>query len=169
MYDEGLDVARKMWTGRAYQHDGTHYHVHLEQTAPEPHRIPVWVDSSANNPHVIRRAAGCDGIFPNPGDHRLVPDEVAGIVAAVHGTGLTAGRPFDVAVAGNASPAWEEPVNVDLAVLAQAGMTWWMESLIHFDPLDCRSKLSTPAPPAERVPIFVGFEVAVPHLSPAWW
>jgi len=22
---------------------------------------------------------------------------------------------------------------------------------------------------AERVPIFVGFEVAVPHLMPAWW
>ena len=25
---------------------------------------------------------------------------------------------------------------MDLGALARAGMTWWMESLIHFDPLD---------------------------------
>jgi alkanesulfonate monooxygenase SsuD/methylene tetrahydromethanopterin reductase-like flavin-dependent oxidoreductase (luciferase family) len=149
-YDEGLDVVRTMWTGRAYEHGGPHYYIRLEATAPEPHRIPIWVGSSTNNPRVVERAARYDGIFPNPQDHRVVPDELAGIVAAVRRTGLAEGRPFDVAVAGNASHAWEEPVEVDLDGLARAGMTWWMESLIHFDPLDLSLKIVDAGPPRQR-------------------
>jgi alkanesulfonate monooxygenase SsuD/methylene tetrahydromethanopterin reductase-like flavin-dependent oxidoreductase (luciferase family) len=147
-YDEALDVVQTMWTGQAYQHDGPQYHIALEQTVPEPHRIPIWVASSTNHPHVIDRAARRDGIFPNPQDHRLTPHELAGIVAAVHDTGHTAGRPFDVAVAGNASQAWDEPTTVDLNGFAQAGMTWWMESLIHFDPLDLSLTIVDAGPPA---------------------
>jgi hypothetical protein len=48
---------------------------------------------------------------------------------------LPPARPFDIAVRGNASPAWQEDIEVDLAGLAEAGMTWWLESLIHLDPL----------------------------------
>ena len=61
--------------------------------------------------------------------------------------GLPEGRAFDVAVAGNASPAWQEPVTADLAGLAQAGMTWWMESLIHFDPLELSLEIVDAGPP----------------------
>jgi alkanesulfonate monooxygenase SsuD/methylene tetrahydromethanopterin reductase-like flavin-dependent oxidoreductase (luciferase family) len=143
MFDEGLDIVRGMWAGQAYQHDGPQYDVTLEATAPEPHRIPVWVASSTNNPKVVRRAAGCDGIFPNPDDHTLSPGEVADIVAAVG----VVDRPFDVAVAGNASPAWNEPNDIDLAALVDAGMTWWMESLIHFDPLELSLEIVDAGPP----------------------
>ena len=50
-------------------------------------------------------------------------------------------------MAGNASPAWPEPVTVDLGALAGAGMTWWMESLIHLDPLELSLEIVDAGPP----------------------
>jgi hypothetical protein len=102
------------------------------------------VASSTGHPRVLRRAARCDGIFPNPGDHRPGPEEISGTLHAVR----PQARPFDVAVAGNAAPGWEEPHDVDLAGLAAAGVTWWMESLIHFDPLELTMKVVDAGPPA---------------------
>lgn len=146
--DEGLEIVRAMWTGRAGQHGGEHYRVELDATAPEPHRIPIWVGcSTLDKPAVVRRAAGADGVFPNPADHRITPGELAGVVAAVRRTGLVGGRPFEVAAAGNASPAWDEPPSVDLPGLVGAGLTWWMESLIHFDPLDLSLRIVDAGPP----------------------
>jgi alkanesulfonate monooxygenase SsuD/methylene tetrahydromethanopterin reductase-like flavin-dependent oxidoreductase (luciferase family) len=147
MYDEGLEVARRVWSGRPFRHDGQHYHVTLDEGVPDPHPIPVWVASITNHPRVIRRAAACDGIFPIRDNRTPAPDEVAGLLTALRRAGLPEGRAFDVAVAGNASPAWQEPVTVDLAGLAQAGVTWWMESLIHFDPLELSLEIVDAGPP----------------------
>jgi len=147
MYDEGLEVARKVWSGRAFRHDGQHYHVTLGEGVPDPHPIPVWVASLTSHPRVIRRAAACDGIFPIRENRILAPGDVAGLLTALHRAGLPEGRAFDVAVAGNASPAWQEPVTADLAGLAQAGMTWWMESLIHSDPLELSLEIVDAGPP----------------------
>jgi alkanesulfonate monooxygenase SsuD/methylene tetrahydromethanopterin reductase-like flavin-dependent oxidoreductase (luciferase family) len=143
MRSEGLEVMRAMWTGRAVQ-PGEHYPVTLAATETEPHRIPVWMASSTGNPRVISRAADCDGIFPNPDDHELTPDEVAGIRRELR---LPQNGPFDIAVRGNASPAWEEDKDVDLVGLAEAGMTWWLESLIHFDSLDLSMTVVDAGPP----------------------
>ena len=147
MLTEGLDIMRAMWAGNPIAHDGAHYRVHLSAAEPEPHPIPVWTASSTHHPTVIRRAAGCDGIFPNPADHMLAPDEVAAVLRSLHDAGLPTNRPFDVAVGGNASQAWNEPIRADLAGLAQAGMTWWMESLIHLDPLDLSMEVVDAGPP----------------------
>ncbi len=147
MLAEGLKVMRAMWTGEAIQHAGPHYRVRLPATEAEPHRIPVWMASSTNHPRVLARAVGCDGIFPNPEDHELTPDEIADLRRALDRAGLPNDRPFDVAVRGNASPAWQEDKNVDLRGLAQAGMTWWLESLIHFDPLELSLAVVDAGPP----------------------
>jgi hypothetical protein len=103
-----------------------------------------WARWSHRYPRVISRAASCDGIFPNPEDHELTPDEVAGIRRELR---LPQNGPFDIAVRGNASPAWEEDKDVDLVGLAEAGMTWWLESLIHFDPLDLSMAVVDAGPP----------------------
>lgn len=132
MLTEGLDLIRAMWAGRAISHSGKHYQVDVPATEPEPHRIPIWMASSINNPRVLERAATCDGIFPNPADQELV----AGL-----------GKHQDIIVGGNASPAWEEEIAVDLPALAAAGMTWWLESLIHFDPLELSMKIVDAGPP----------------------
>ncbi len=147
MYDEGLEVVRGVWSGRPFHHDGQHYHVTLGEGVPDPHPIPVWVASTASHPRVIRRAAACDGIFPIRGNRSPAPDDVAGLLTALRRAGFPEGRAFDIAVAGNASPAWQEPVTADLAGLTQAGMTWWMESLIHFDPLELSLEVVDAGPP----------------------
>ncbi|HZX39839.1 MAG TPA: hypothetical protein VFF37_16195 [Streptomyces sp.] len=100
--------------------------------------------SSTNIPRVISRAADCDGIFPNPDDHE---EEIAGIREELHRAGLPTDRSFDIAVRGNASPARQEDKNVDPKELAAAGMTWWLESLIHFDPLELSMEVVDAGPP----------------------
>jgi alkanesulfonate monooxygenase SsuD/methylene tetrahydromethanopterin reductase-like flavin-dependent oxidoreductase (luciferase family) len=147
MLAEGLDVMRALWTGDAVDHTGPHYRVHAPAGEPERHPIPVWMAASTGHPRVLARAVGCDGIFPNPADRELAPDEVADLRHALDRAGLPAGKPFDVVVRGNASPAWEEDKKVDLAGLAQAGMTWWLESLIHFDPLELSLAVVDAGPP----------------------
>ncbi len=146
MLDEGLDVVRSMWSGGAVQHHGRHYDVDLEAAPPEPHPIPVWVASSTAAPGVLRRALRADGIFPNP-EHELAPEEVAALLVALRDAGLREGRPFDIAVRGNASPAWGDATAIDIPGLAQAGMTWWMETLIHFDPLELSLEVVDAGPP----------------------
>ncbi|MFF3328630.1 LLM class flavin-dependent oxidoreductase [Streptomyces sp. NPDC002888] len=147
MLTEGLEVMRAMWAGRVVRHAGPHYQVNLAAAEPDPYPIPVWMASSTGSPRVISRAVGCDGIFPNPGDHELRPEEIAGLREELHRAGLPAGRPFDIAVRGNASPVWEEGKDVDLTALGEAGMTWWLESLIHFDPLELSMAVVDAGPP----------------------
>ncbi|WP_232664998.1 LLM class flavin-dependent oxidoreductase [Pseudonocardia sp. TRM90224] len=146
LLDEGIGLVKAMWSGAPGRHRGR-YDVELAAAPPEPHPIPIWCGSSVPSASGARRAAGCDGIFPNPEDHVLTPDEVATAVAAVHAAGRPAGSPLDVAVRGNASPAWNEPIDVDLAGLVEAGMTWWLESLIHFDPLELSLAVVDAGPP----------------------
>jgi alkanesulfonate monooxygenase SsuD/methylene tetrahydromethanopterin reductase-like flavin-dependent oxidoreductase (luciferase family) len=143
LLDEGLAVAEAMWAGRAYRSA----RIDIAETEPNPYPIPVWLASTTGRPQVLRRAARHDGIFPNPESHTPRPEEVADLVAAVRAAGPPADRPFDVAVPGNASQAWPEQPRIDLAGLAEAGMTWWMESLIHFDPLDLSLRIVDAGPP----------------------
>ena len=147
MVGEGIDIVRAVWGGNPYDHAGAHYEVHLDAGTPVPHPIPVWVACSTPRPGVLARAAENDGIF-TIGDHTLRPDEVAAIAASMPRTGA-AGRPFDVVVSGNASQAWERPNpdGVDLDALAGAGATWWLESLIHVDPLELSLEVVDAGPP----------------------
>jgi alkanesulfonate monooxygenase SsuD/methylene tetrahydromethanopterin reductase-like flavin-dependent oxidoreductase (luciferase family) len=136
MLAEGLDVMRAMWSGERFRHHGGHYDVELEPAEPEPHRIPVWTGASVATAAVLARAAATDGIYFNP-EGQVTPAAVEALVAGLRHAGLD-DRPFDIAVRGNASSAWPdpEPKDVDLAGLAAAGATWWMEGLIFFDPLE---------------------------------
>jgi alkanesulfonate monooxygenase SsuD/methylene tetrahydromethanopterin reductase-like flavin-dependent oxidoreductase (luciferase family) len=148
MLDEALDIMRAMWAGTAHAPAGGRYRVDLPASGAEPHPIPVWMASSTRHPRVVDRAIRCDGIFPIS-DHTLRPDELAQIVEALRHAGLPPDQPYDVAVSGNASPAWEtpNPDGVDLTGMVEAGVTWWMESLIHFDPLDLSMQVVDAGPP----------------------
>ncbi|HEY6280067.1 MAG TPA: LLM class flavin-dependent oxidoreductase [Streptosporangiaceae bacterium] len=147
MYDEGLAVMRAVWSGQAFRHDGQHYQVALAEGTAEPHHIPVWVGSSTGHPRVIRRAVSCDGIFPDTHGNAPAPDDISSLRAVLQRAGLPEGQAFDIVAAGNASPAWRETFQVDLAGLARAGMTWWLESLIHFDPLELSLEIVDAGPP----------------------
>jgi alkanesulfonate monooxygenase SsuD/methylene tetrahydromethanopterin reductase-like flavin-dependent oxidoreductase (luciferase family) len=138
--DEALDVIGAVWSGRAHRHDGR-YRVDLPAGPPEPHRIPVWVAGTLPGFRSAHRAARHDGaVLLGPG---LTPDPAA-LAAAV---AALPGPPFDVAVAGNASPAWADAPGADLAGLADAGATWWLESLVHFDPAELSLRVVDAGPP----------------------
>ncbi len=146
-YDEGLAIARAVWSGLPLRHNGEHYQVTLDAGTPDPHPIPVWAASSTGHARVIRRAASCDGIIPDLAGRTPAVADITGITAALRRAGLPPGQPFDIAVPGNASHAWPEPHPVYLAGLARAGMTWWLESLIHFDPLEMSLAVVDAGPP----------------------
>lgn len=146
LLEEALDVVRAMWSGQPYAHHGL-YDVDLAAAEPEPYRPPIWMASSTGAPGVLARAATCDGIYHNPPDHDLTPEEVADLVRGLRQAGVADDRRFDVVVRGNASPAWPEPKSVDMAGLAEAGATWWMEALIYFDPLEMSLDVVDASPP----------------------
>lgn len=148
MLDDALDIMRAMWAGSAHAPGGENYRVDIPSAAAEPYPIPVWMASSTRHRRVIERAARCDGIFPIS-DHTLRPEELASIVEALRHVGVAPEDPYDVAVSGNASPAWERPNpdGADLGAIAEAGATWWMESLMHFDPLDLSLQVVDAGPP----------------------
>jgi alkanesulfonate monooxygenase SsuD/methylene tetrahydromethanopterin reductase-like flavin-dependent oxidoreductase (luciferase family) len=148
-YDEALDLMAAVWSGLPGRHEGRTYSVDLPAAKPPAHRIPVWIGSSGDSSKVVARAARHDGIFPNRGQDSLTPDEVRRLVGRLRNAGLPPDRPFDIAVSGDASPAWGDPVTVDLPALARAGATWWMESLIHIDPLELSLKVVDAGPPRD--------------------
>ena len=147
MTDEALRIVDAVWSGAATRHEGRHYHVDLPEGVAEPHRIPVWVAGRLPEVRSAYRAASRDGVILIGPDQEPKPEQIACAVTALRANGLAADRPFDIAVAGNASHAWEEPKHVDLAGLAEAGASWWMESLIHYDPLDLSLAVVDAGPP----------------------
>ena len=149
MLESGLDIVRAMWSGSSYRHHGSCYDVEIDASDPEPHRIPIWTAAANLSPGVLARAARSDGVYYNPEDHEATPEEVATLIEGVRRAGLPSSATFEVAVRGNASSAWpgSEPDNVDLAGLAEAGATWWMEGLIYFDPLGMSLAVVDAGPP----------------------
>jgi alkanesulfonate monooxygenase SsuD/methylene tetrahydromethanopterin reductase-like flavin-dependent oxidoreductase (luciferase family) len=149
MLEHGLDIMRAMWAGSAYDRDGAHYKVDIVDTEPEPHRIPIWMAGSNASAGVLARAATSDGIYYNPDGHEATPADVAALVGGLRAAGLATDSEFDIAVRGNASAAWPAPdrKHVDLAGLADAGATWWMEGLIYYDPLELSLAVVDAGPP----------------------
>jgi alkanesulfonate monooxygenase SsuD/methylene tetrahydromethanopterin reductase-like flavin-dependent oxidoreductase (luciferase family) len=134
MTDEAMEIVTAMWAGSAHA-GGRHYEVDLPAGPPEPHRIPVWVAGTLPHVRSAHRAAKFDGLVLLGGDGRATPENVEIARTALRANGVPDERPFDIVVTGNASAAWADAPHVDLTGLAEAGTTWWMESLIHFDPL----------------------------------
>lgn len=147
MTDEALRVIDAVWSGAPATHNGTYYQAELGEGVAEPHHIPVWVAGRLPAVRSAHRAVRRDGVMLIGPDQEPRPEQLAHAVTVLRANGLTDEHPFDIAIAGNASHAWEEPKNIDLAGLAAAGATWWMESLIHYDPLDLSLAVVDAGPP----------------------
>lgn len=147
MLDEGLTVLAALWSGEPVEHDGAHYTVRGVTLAPLPvqrPRVPVWIggDSDAAK----RRAARWDGWIvtgDEPGGTMTVtPGELAERIKRL-------GPPsddFDVALTGVSAPGDGRPT-----AYAEAGATWWLESVHGLrGSLDEMTALVAAGPPGSR-------------------
>jgi alkanesulfonate monooxygenase SsuD/methylene tetrahydromethanopterin reductase-like flavin-dependent oxidoreductase (luciferase family) len=135
MLDEGLEVLTRLWSGETVSFSGRHYRVDEVAFQPTPAqrpRIPIWVAGAWPRRGPLRRAARFDGSAPLKLDDQgeLVPldaEDVRGLLAVVGGLRQEQG-PFDVLV-GGISPEDPAAARDQLAELAEAGVTWWQETV----------------------------------------
>ena len=133
MLDEGLDVLIGLWSGEPLTYEGQHYQVKGATFQPRPvqqPRIPIWVAGMWPNKPPLRRAARYEGAFPLASDpmRSLKPDDVQAIVQYVSGH-RESHKPFDLVLAGTTSKDDPGETLERLSALANAGATWWQETL----------------------------------------
>ncbi len=129
MLDEGLDILNCFFAGEAVTRRGRYYTVEGVGLSPLPvqrPRIPFWIGGGSQA--ALRRAAAWDGWTIGSVDERgsLIrkPEQLAEEVAYIHAM-RTIPASFDVGITGCTQPGQ----NSLPGEYAQAGATWWMESL----------------------------------------
>jgi alkanesulfonate monooxygenase SsuD/methylene tetrahydromethanopterin reductase-like flavin-dependent oxidoreductase (luciferase family) len=135
MLDEGLEVLTRLWSGETVSFSGRHYRVDEVAFQPTPAqrpRIPIWVAGAWPRRGPLRRAARFDGSAPLKLDDQgeLVPldaEDVRRLLAVVDELRRSDG-PFDLLV-GGISPEDPAAARDQLAELAEAGVTWWQETV----------------------------------------
>ena len=140
--DEGLDVLTGLWSGEPFSYRGEHYQVDNAKFLPRPvqsPRIPIWVAGLWPNKPPFRRAARWDGAFPIsegrgpvPFDGGMTgvipPSEIEAMMAYIKER-RTSDAPFDVVFGGMTPTADPRGAAETVAAYAEAGLTWWVESI----------------------------------------
>jgi len=124
LLDEGLAILRGLWKGQPFAYDGTHYHIApcdfpaIGHTVQQP-GVPIWCVGALGSSRSMNRALGCDGLLPQVvdqnGARQCTLEELQQLA-------LPRDRPYEVVVEG----AWTEHCP---AAWADAGATWWIESM----------------------------------------
>lgn len=141
MLDEALDIITGLWRGEPFSYEGEYFRVRDLHFLPAPcqqPRIPVWVGGTWPNRKPFERAARWDGVFPMaPGggpEDLLSPEDIAEIVAFIRER-REPDAPFDVVATGH-TPGDDPARGAELvAEYADAGATWWMESIHGLPPV----------------------------------
>ncbi|HYO50153.1 MAG TPA: LLM class flavin-dependent oxidoreductase [Chloroflexia bacterium] len=142
LLDEGLDVITRFWSGKPFSYHGKHYNVQWgtdwTYTPVQSPRIPIWVVGAWPREASVRRAARYDGVLASKmsdsgGFSQPTPDDIREIKAFVDKqrseAGLDTGMPFDIVVEGVTPGKDPEKTKAILEPLAEAGATWWIESM----------------------------------------
>ena len=134
MLDEGVPLVDAFLRGERVQHGGPAYEVRGVGIGPacvQQPRPPMWLGGM--RPGALRRAAQwdgwiCIGVSDDGTGMKLDPAGVQDMVVRLHAQRVELERadaPFDVAVFGYSEP--DQPGFVPS--FAEAGATWWLESL----------------------------------------
>ena len=131
MLDEALEVVTALWTGEPVAHDGAHYRAHtaagFRPTPLQQPRIPIWVAGTWPARPAFRRAARFDGVFPTfrgtSVPQTVAPEVLAEAVDYARAHRDPALPRLDVAIEG------ATPANAPLREYADAGLTWWVETI----------------------------------------
>ena len=136
--DEGLEVLTGLWSGEPFSFEGAHYHIKGTRFLPSPlqqPRIPIWVGSMWPRRRPFRRAARWDGVVPLVHDPEMdfrapTAAELAEMLGYIREQRDPA-VPFEVAVGDSLSGLAEQgrAAAEVIGPFAEAGATWWMESI----------------------------------------
>jgi alkanesulfonate monooxygenase SsuD/methylene tetrahydromethanopterin reductase-like flavin-dependent oxidoreductase (luciferase family) len=137
LMDECLEVADRFWSGAPFSFEGRHYRVEWMQERGEPFRPvqqprpPVWVVTQLGAERSMKRAFRWDGALPfkKTPDNPYAPLE-PGDVARLRrlATEHNGDRVWDIALEGM-TPVGDAAATDRVARLADAGATWWIESM----------------------------------------
>jgi len=129
MVDEGLPLLDRLMRGETVTHEGRHYTLKEVTMRPRPvqrPRPPFWIGGESKS--ALRRAARWDGWVVGSIDEHCeitkTPKELEAQIAYLRAH-RTLDAPFDIAIAGvTAGPQDDRPL-----AYAEAGATWWLESI----------------------------------------
>lgn len=139
MLDEGLDILDGLWSGRPFRYDGKHNQIKMMRFIPRPYqrpRIPVWVVGAWGKPKSMHRALKYDGLIPViknlDGTHaEVTPEAIREMRAYIAENRVARGnmrKEFDIIKDGT-TPANRTKAKKIVEPFAEAGATWWIESL----------------------------------------
>lgn len=137
MLDEGLAIITQLWTGEKVEYAGEYFAVTQTQRAHPPcvqqPRIPIWVVGAWPFEASINRALRWDGWITakkqaGPELVQLSPDEIRAMVAYTR-EHRASDAPFDIVVEGVSANGDAAKAADDVRPYAEAGATWWIESL----------------------------------------
>lgn len=157
LMDEAIDILTGLWQGEPIDYQGAHYQIKKTRFFPGPAtiqkpRIPIWVVGAWGWPKSMQRVLKCDGILPtilSPARKwgELKPDHIREIKSFV-AANRPLESPFDIIVE-KTSPG-DDPKSAAEMVRpwADAGATWWIESMWEEqDPSKWRKRLQQGPPP----------------------
>ncbi len=129
--DEALDIMTRLWSGEPVSFEGRHFSLRGAALGLQPvqrPRIPIWI--GGDSPPALRRAARWDGWIVGGVEiegMRLAPEDIEGQVTRIQ-RARTSSDPFEVAMTGYSEAADRGRPRE----YADAGVTWWLESLHGF-------------------------------------
>jgi len=148
--DEGLAILAGLWSGKPFSFIGQHYRVQEMTMLPPPvqsPRIPVWVPGVWTKEKSMQRALRWDGIIPQKYKSmaRMTPAEVRELKHFVD-KHRSPSAPFDIVAGGTTPGGNRKRAATTVRPFAEAGATWWLESLMtsSWDKLRKRIKQGPP-------------------------
>jgi alkanesulfonate monooxygenase SsuD/methylene tetrahydromethanopterin reductase-like flavin-dependent oxidoreductase (luciferase family) len=137
MLDEELEIITGLWSGEPYSFAGAHYQIHGARYLPTPlqrPRIPIWVAAVWPNKKPMRRAARWDGLCPLMDNQQMSANDLREAMAFVRPL-LPPDKPFDVLAYGGTTGTDAAADSAKVGAYAEAGATWWQESMAPDDTL----------------------------------
>lgn len=137
LLDESLEIITRFWSGQPFQFDGTHYHVNWGvdwlYTPVQTPRIPIWVVGAWRKEKSMQRALRYDGVLvakmqEDGSFGEVMPVDIQQVKQYVD-QNRTEKTAFDIIIEG-ATPIGElGQAKAVIAPFAEAGATWWIESM----------------------------------------
>ncbi|HMQ30304.1 MAG TPA: LLM class flavin-dependent oxidoreductase [Chloroflexaceae bacterium] len=139
LLDEGLAIVTGLWRGEPFAFKGKHYTIDTAgmHMGPAPSlqrpRIPIWTVGAWPSERSMARALRYDGLIPSArgadGQMRqVIPDELRAAVAYARER-RGGEEPYDIVVEGVTPGDDPAAARAVLAPWAEAGATWWLESM----------------------------------------